>query len=202
MTYPPMPPSAMPPPQQPGPGERPTTVTAAGGLQMFTVLLSLVTAALALVAMPKLTAAYDTAGVTDTGTFKSIMKVSQVGSMVFYILLAVLIVFLVLGNLRGKQGTRIASFVVSGLYVLCGICGALGTATGAGTSGGVDIYAAIPWYRWISLLLTILLLLAHGGVIVLLALKPSTEFFTRNKAAAQQPPVPPAQQYPPYPGAF
>jgi hypothetical protein len=184
---------------QPAPGGRPTTVTAAVGAMMAAVVVSLVSVAISVIAMPKLAAQFDSLS-GDTGTMKTVFKVSQVISIVFYILVAVLIVFLAIGNLRGKQGTRIATWVVSGLFLLCGICGTLSTLSGAGYTSGTatgDIYNAIPWYRPVSLVVTLLLLATHGAAIVLLALKPSNEYFQRNKAAQQA-----AQSYPPYPGAY
>ncbi|HEY3501325.1 MAG TPA: hypothetical protein VGN37_00910 [Actinocatenispora sp.] len=200
MTYPP-PPMGM-PPAPPAPAGRPTTVTAAVGAMMAAVVVSLVSVAVSVVAMPKIVDGFDNmAGAADTGTMKSIFKFSQVFSIVLYLLVAILIVFLAIGNLRGKQGTRIATWVVSGLFLLCGVCGTLSTLSGAGYTSGTstgDIYNAIPWYRPVSLVVTLLLLLTHGAVILLLALKPSNEFFQRNKVAKQA-----AQTYPPqYPGAY
>ena len=201
MNYPPQPSYGQLPPNAGGsaPGnERPTTVTAAVGCMILAVLLMLVSVAVSIVLISTLSDKFDAmAGGSGAPNFGTIFKYIQIGTIVLYLLVSVTIMALAVGNLRGRNGTRIATWVISGLFALCGLCGSLSTfGSGMGTSS-VDTYALMPtWYKPVSVSLAVLMMLAHAGVIILLALPKSNAFFRQAKAAQQQVPNP---GYPGYP---
>ncbi len=194
MNYPPQSPyGQMPPNAGPAPSRtRPTTVTAAVGFMILAVLLMLVSVAVSIVVISTLSSKFDDmAGQTGGANFGTIFKITQVVTIVLYLLVSVTIMLLAVGNLRGRNGTRIASWVISGLFALCGLCGSLSVfGTGMGTSS-VDTYALMPsWYKPVSLSLAVLMMLAHIGVIILLALPKSNAFFRKQPAGQPQMPDP------------
>jgi hypothetical protein len=102
-------------------------------------------------------------------------------------LFAVVLVGLAAGNLRGRQGTRIATWVVSGLGLVYASCAGIDafSAAAVDASGGSGVenvgnfqVAAYPeWWVPLYTLLTATMLLGQVTVVVLLALSGSHPYF-------------------------
>ena len=136
-----------------------------------------------------------------------------IGTSILSLLLAAGLVVLALLNNRGKNASRITTWVVGGILFCCtggsllnGVSG--GTMGGGNTSGdlpsGQEIQRrledALPsWFAPVSTLLGVVALLALLGALILLALPKSNEFFRKPKAG-WEPPVP-GGAYPAYPSA-
>ncbi|GIF75367.1 hypothetical protein [Asanoa siamensis] len=119
-------------------------------------------------------------------------------------------------NLRGKNASRIVTWVVGGLFVLCcglsaagnAVSGAMNLETTTGDTPDVqaEIDAAMPgWYNAVNMVLLIIPILLVLGSLVLLALPASNEWF-KPRAGTWEPPTPgypvmPGSSYPntPYP---
>ncbi|MEV0719847.1 hypothetical protein [Asanoa sp. NPDC050611] len=134
---------------------------------------------------------------------------------VLALLIGVGLVVLGFLNLRGKNASRIVTWVVGGLFVLCCGLSAAGNAAGSAmnleSSGDVPdaqakIDAAMPgWYGPVNMVLLIIPILCVLGALILLALPASNEWF-KPRAATWEPPTPgypvmPGSSYPtpPYP---
>jgi hypothetical protein len=195
---------------------RPAVVTAAGYLMIAVAVLGLVIAVLPLPyaghvsAVAKQAYAHVNNGAAIASAVSAVTYITLVVYLIAGGALAVLAVF----NLRGNNGTRIATWVVGGIGVLC--CGSgvligrlatIGRNTGdpAMQAAQNQVQAAYPsWYAGVSTTLTTLGLLALVAVIVLLALPTSNEYFRRGRAVAAPglPPLPypqVGQPLPPYP---
>ena len=134
-----------------------------------------------------------------------------VAAAVLYILFAAGLAILALFNNRGKNASRIVTWVVGGLAVCCGGLGSLGGAVGnsmsmGSASGGANmpdaaetqrrLDEALPgWYTPVTTTLMVLLSLCALAAVILLALPAANAFFRRPAATWN----PPAQGYPPYP---
>jgi hypothetical protein len=118
-------------------------------------------------------------------------------------------------NMRGKNASRIVTWVVGGLFVLCCGLSAVGNAAGSAmnfeNSGDVPdvqgkIDAAMPgWYNPVNTVLLVVPILCVLVALILLALPASNEWF-KPRAATWEPPTPgypvmPGSSYPtpPYP---
>ncbi|GAA1849027.1 hypothetical protein [Asanoa iriomotensis] len=109
-------------------------------------------------------------------------------------------------NLRGKNASRIVTWVVGGLFVLCCGLSAVGNAAGGAvnfeSSGDVPdvqgkIDAAMPgWYDPVNVVLLVVPILCVLVALILLALPASNEWF-KPRAANWEPPTP---GYPVMPG--
>lgn len=135
--------------------------------------------------------------------------VGAVGGGAFMVLLAVGMVVLALFNNRGKNGSRIATWIVGGILACCGGIGLVNNAVGGFIRGGPQtgnmpsaqeiqrrLDDALPWYRPVTTLLGVLALLALLVALILLALPKSNEFFRKPQPAWGGP----GAGYPPYPG--
>ncbi|MFI5837027.1 hypothetical protein ACIA5A_25435 [Micromonospora sp. NPDC051300] len=137
-----------------------------------------------------------------------------IGSSVLTLLLAIGLVVLALLNNRGRNVSRIITWVVGGLLLCCTGGGLLNGVSGGMMGGGGNANGDLPstqeiqrrmedalpsWYGPVSLLLGIVALLALLGALILLALPKANEFFRKPKAA-WEPPVP-GGAYPAYPSA-
>jgi hypothetical protein len=190
---------------------RPTVVTPAGYLMIAVGVLGVVLAVLPLpYASDASTAAKHAYANAQNGD-----QLSSAVTVGIYISLAVDLVgsagLLLLGffNLRGSNITRIMTWVLAGLGVLC--CGGgtlIGRLAGGMTTAntnGVDtkqaqkeIAAAYPsWYEGVQITLTVIAVLGLIAVIILLALPSAHPFFRRRQVVLDEPALP----YPPYPVA-
>ena len=192
------------------PQSRPTVVTVSSYLLYFSAAASIISAILALTTIGTMRRVYadlyaDTSG---AGTESVLVAVSVVG-VVINILFAAGLAILAIFNNRGKQGARITTWVVGGIFLCCNGFGLLGNAATSGmnldtgsTSGPsaseVDarLSAELPgWFDPITMLLTVLVVLALLGAVILLALPAASAFFRKPQAAWD-----PMNPYPGYPG--
>ncbi|WP_433315515.1 hypothetical protein [Micromonospora chersina] len=137
--------------------------------------------------------------------------VASLGGAVLSLLLAVGLVVLAMLNNRGKNASRITTWVLGGVLLCCTGGGLLSGVSGGLTGGGSTngdlpsgeeiqrrLQDALPsWYGPVSLLLGLVSLLALLAALILLALPKANEFF-RKPRTAWEPPVPGAA-YPGYP---
>lgn len=221
MAYPPAPQY----PQQPAPGPkiRPTSVTAVVWTQFLTAALLVVTA-IAMFAVQS--AVKDTVtqeiqkdpALADAGVTAS--DVSGLITIMFAAIAAVYLVFavfyLVLGllNNRGNRPSRILSWILSGIGLLCcgmfGLIGKIGETTYSVNETEYQdemtqaVEAATP--SWVNALDWVTLLMFVVGsliIIILLAVPASNEFFRKEDPAMGpypgQPGQPPYGQQPPQP---
>ncbi|MEH1014880.1 hypothetical protein V6U90_17435 [Micromonospora sp. CPCC 206060] len=141
---------------------------------------------------------------------ETITTFAGIGAAVIGLLFAIGFVVLAVLNNRGKNASRIVTWVVGGIALCCtgfSLVGtAIGNSMGGQTSGDVPsqdeinrrLEAALPsWYEPVSTLLTVLSLLSLLVALILLALPASNEFF-RKPQQVWEPPVPGAT-YPGYP---
>ncbi|WDZ86142.1 hypothetical protein PVK37_06905 [Micromonospora cathayae] len=155
--------------------------------------------------------AYRDSSVNGMDAVADFATVVAVGASLITLLLAVGLVVLAVLNNRGKNGSRITTWVVGGLLLCCSGGGLLSGAAGSfsGPVGGSSadmpsqeevqrrLEEALPsWYQPVNLLLGIVTVLALIAALVLLALPASNEFF-RKPQPAWEPPLPGA--YPGYP---
>jgi hypothetical protein len=193
---------AIPPEQRPLPGSvraAGTLLYAAAGLLLVQVIIN------ASIINRQLKATKEAFTGLDNGqTVITITRVTTVASLIVQVLIAAVFIIFAIYNLRGRQGIRIATWVVGGLAVLCFGCGALGGSVGtrfsnAGTNQDPQIKAAtqhvadsIPdWASTLGVVISVLLFLCLAGVIILLAVPASNAYFRK--------PEPPAMPYPSYP---
>ncbi|BCB80480.1 hypothetical protein GCM10022251_03670 [Phytohabitans flavus] len=149
-------------------------------------------------------------GTSAEGT-EAIVTVTSVIVAVVGLLFAVAFVVLAIFNNRGKNASRIVTWVLGGISLCCSGVSLAATAV----SGGMNIESgqsgvpdsaeiqrrldeALPgWYTPVTTTIAVLSLLALLVALILLALPPSNEFF-RKPAPVWEPPVPGAA-YPGYP---
>ncbi|MEH1123957.1 hypothetical protein [Micromonospora sp. CPCC 206061] len=151
------------------------------------------------------TEAYE--GTTAEGT-EGIATASVVVASVLGLLFAAGFVVLGILNSRGKNVSRIVTWVVGGISLCCTGFGIVGTAASSSlnmsTGDGPDpaeiqdrINSELPWLTPLSLTTSVITLVALLVALILLALPPSNEFF-RKPTQAWEPPVP-GGAYPAYP---
>jgi hypothetical protein len=147
---------------------------------------------------------------TDAEGFEAFYTGSSVVVAVISLLFAAAFVVLAIFNNRGKNPSRIVTWVLGGISLCCGGVGLAGSALGSsfGAPSDSDLPSAseiqqrlddaLPgWYMPVSVILTVLGLLVLLGAIILLALPASNAFF-RRQPAGWEPPVP-GSAYPGYP---
>jgi hypothetical protein len=185
-------------------------VTLAAGLMMLMALLGLIGAVATLAVMGRYVdrfrelAAGTDATRTEIDNTATAIEVVSVGVAVIGILVALLLVGLALGNLSGSNGSRIATWVVSGLGFLCGCCGLFGAiaqnnaafSTGADNSTAEDLGRALAdaapgWWTGMSGGLSVGQALGYIAVAVLLAVPAANAFYRKPAAPQWQPPPPP-----------
>ncbi len=135
-----------------------------------------------------------------------------VGTAIFTLVVSLALFGLGLMNLRGKNGARIATWIVGGIMFCCvgfgvlsGVAG--GISTPGGTSGDMPSQAevqrqleeALPsWVTPVSTLLGVISLISLLAALILLALPKANEFF-RKPTQQWEPPMP-GGSYPGQPG--
>ncbi|MEV0649152.1 hypothetical protein AB0I28_28250 [Phytomonospora sp. NPDC050363] len=148
------------------PGERPQIVTIAAMLIMATVALSFLSGILSFVAMGDV-----------VGSVPSFSIISAV----IYIIVAAGFTAIALGVLRGRNGARIAAFVLYGIFLACW---GIGLISNAALSSSDTLVSAYPsWYMTLNLIFSILLIGCGIGIIVTLAMGPSKDWFNAHKSA-------------------
>ena len=185
---PPMPPTPPAPPPTAAP--RPGAVTAAGVLMMVMAAGGLAYAVLGAVTargtVERFRSAAEATGVsagdidaTVGGVVANTAIIGVVGGLV-----AVLLVVLSLGVLRGRSGFRMATWVVCALGLLCGggaLVWSLVQRAGRWDAATLDVLApSYPsWWLWLSGGLSVAQALGYVVVALLLALPAATAFFRR-----------------------
>ncbi|TDC00139.1 hypothetical protein E1091_05445 [Micromonospora fluostatini] len=162
--------------------------------------------------------AYQGADPQGADTLAGVGVAFAIAASVFTVLLAVGLLVLALLNNRGKNWSRITTWVVGGLLVCCTggglISGAAGVTGSQGSSPDLDteelqrrLEAELPsWYNGLTLTLNVIGLLALLAALILLALPAANEFFRKPQAGPGggypqgQPGYPPTPGYPQHPG--
>ncbi|MEW2444894.1 hypothetical protein [Micromonospora marina] len=193
------------------PRTRPGVVTLSSWLLILVAVIQVLNLIVALTVVGTirdvLTEAY--AGTSAEGAADIAYAFSLVTAVVSLLIAAGLVVLALLNN-RGKNGSRITTWVLGGILFCCTggglVSGLAGGMTGGGATGDVPsseeiqrrMEDALPsWYTPVSLLLGLVALLALLAALILLALPKSNEFFRKPKAG-WEPPVP-GGAYPAYP---
>jgi preprotein translocase subunit YajC len=195
----------------PAPRQRPSTVTVAGmllyGIAGLTVISAIVSVATFSKTMDAAKEAY--ANISNGDTVITFARIGGIIGIIFSLLIAALFVVLAAGNLRGKNGLRITTWVIAGLGVICYGCGVASGGlqtrfTSGGSTGDANaqqlrdaaqkMQDSIPaWTHAWSVTAAVLGLIASATVIILLALPSSNQFFRK--------PEPEFTPYPLYPPA-
>lgn len=200
--------AAPPPPGSPEARPRPVTVTASTWLLLAVAALFVISAIMTVSTIGTVADVYREAYEgTDLDGTEGIATASTIGGAVFNFVFGAGFVVLALLNHRGKNPSRIVTWVVGGI-ALC--CSGVGLAL-SGVTGGMQVDSgdgpdpaevqrmledALPsWYMPVTLVVTIGLILALATALLLLALPPSNEFFRKR----EQPFEPPPPGYPPPP---
>jgi hypothetical protein len=194
---------------------RPSTVTISSYLLYFVALLQLIGALTTFAIVGTYQRVFNEAfeGTEAEGAGSTIAVISLVVPVVLGVLLAVGLIVLATFNNRGRNGSRITTWVIGGILLCCSGFGVLGSAFsssmnfGSGTSDpnvpdSAEIQRRLEdelpgWFNPVSITLSVLTVLALLGAIILLALPASNAFF-RKQPAGWEPPVP-GSAYPGYP---
>lgn len=200
-------------PDQPPTRQRPTAVT------VSSALLFLVAAIYALgfiILISQLGAVSDAyaesyAGTDFEGT-ETVGSITFVGAGALTLLLAGGLAVLAIFNNRGKNPSRIVTWVVAGVLLCClgvglaaqGLMSGIEVDSGNGpTQSEVEaaITDALPsWYGTWEALSTVVSVLALIGAVILLLLPASNEFFRKPPEVFEPPPQYPTTPPPPPPG--
>ncbi|MFF5214001.1 hypothetical protein [Micromonospora sp. NPDC000442] len=183
--------------------------------QLISVIISLATIGTVREVMED---AYRDSTVEGAQNVADITVVIGVGTAIFLLVVAFALFGLGLMNLRGKNGSRIATWIVGGILFCCTgfslLSGFAGNFSAPGeTSGDMPsgeeiqrrLEEALPsWATPVSILLGVISLISLLTALILLALPKANEFF-RKPAQQWEPPTPggayPSQPgYPPAPG--
>ncbi|WP_341718370.1 hypothetical protein QQG74_00710 [Micromonospora sp. FIMYZ51] len=141
-----------------------------------------------------------------------VVVIAGVATAIFTLVVALALFGLGLMNLRGKNGSRIATWIVGGIMFCCvgfSVLGGLagGLATPGETSGDAPSQAEVQrqldetlpsWVNPVNNLLNVISLLALLAALILLALPKANEFF-RKPTQQWEPPMP-GGSYPSQPG--
>ncbi|ASW57325.1 hypothetical protein CIK06_00755 [Plantactinospora sp. KBS50] len=203
-------------PGPPAPTARPSSVTISSYLLYAVAAIQLLSAIVTLSVLGKMNDVYrDLYAGTSAEGAETVVTLVSVAGVVVGLLFAVGFVVVGVLNGRGRNASRITTWVLAGIGVCCtgiGVAGSgLGTSMGGDTGNG-DVPSGaelqdrlsevLPtWYTPLSVTLSVLALLALIAVIILLALPASNEFFRKPKPGFD-PPIPGAAYpaYPPAPG--
>jgi len=172
-------------------------VTTAAALQILLFVLSVVGVTLTLTYGSDVTEAMR-ANLESQGAAPDIVNSMSAGndpvSLAFNIAPGLAVLILAFFVLRGSNGARITTWVISGLMLLCSIGGfGLMALIGSSDVDGVDFaaateagLAAVPsWYNAFSTISLVISVLAYLLVIILLALPASNEYFRKDRAPQQ-----------------
>lgn len=205
-------------PAAPAPAQRvrPSTVTISSWLLYLVAAVQVVSAIATFAGIGQIREIYTDAyaGTDMEGVGETTVTIGIIGGSVVALLLAVGLVVLAIFNNKGKNASRITTWVIAGIGVCCTGLGAAGSAfTGSmGSTGGANVpdpaevqervNEAVPWLEPSQMITNVIALLALLAVIILLALPPSNDFF-RKPAQQWEPPTPGGgyQAYPAYPQA-
>jgi hypothetical protein len=204
------------PEAQVGPRARPNTVTTTAYLLFANAGLILVNVIVMIATYSRVVNAATDAyrGFENGPDTVTAIRVVTIVLIVIYVLLAALFVMFAAFVLRGSNAMRIATWVVSGLGVLCLLIGlGSGALSNRFNSGGTDPQEHVAAQRVtdatagaphaITVTVDVIALLLLIAVIILLALPASSAFFRSMKQPLVTPAypgaAPPYESYPSYP---
>ncbi|HKE63617.1 MAG TPA: hypothetical protein VKB59_03085 [Micromonosporaceae bacterium] len=198
-----------------GPRTRPSTVTTTAYLLFANAGLILVNVIVMIATYSRvMNAATDAFRDLDNGPDAvTLIRAVTIVLIVIYVLLAVLFVMFAVFVLRGSNAMRIATWVVSGLGVLCLLIGLGSGGLSGRVDSGTDPQERVAAQRVtdatagaphaITVTVDVIALLLLIAVIILLALPASSAFFRSMKqpvvAPAYPGAAPPYESYPSYP---
>jgi hypothetical protein len=202
-------------PAAPAARNRPTSVTVSSYLLILVAVLQVIGLGVALSVLNATREAYKEAfaGTSMADQAETFAVGTLIVTAVIGLLVAAGLIVLALINNRGKNASRIVTWVLGGLYVCCQGVGlafsAAGSAVGMNNSDNANapsqeeirrvLDERLPsWYEPVSLALGVITVLALLAALILLALPSSNEFFRRPQTTAWEPPVP-GSSYPGYP---
>ncbi|QSB15011.1 hypothetical protein JQS43_01060 [Natronosporangium hydrolyticum] len=197
--------TAPPPPSAPAPRTRPTTVTIAGILMLVVAVAALIYLIASVAALGDLSDGFEAAYEgTELADIAGVMAASTLIAGVVYLLFGIALAILTVFNNQGRNGSRIATWVVGGVGLCCGGVSLIGIALGDVTSGMgdtddpnlpdteeiVEIMAQYEpgWFAPLTTTSTVIGVLALAAGLLLLALPPSNEFFRKPEQQFQPPP--------------
>ena len=188
-----------------GPRTRPGAVTAAGYLLYTVAALFLVSVVVGLSTAGKtLRATKDVLQQTSNRDATTAIKAGLFVGIGVDVVVVVVFILMAVYVLRGSNAWRITAWVISGLGVLCTLCGVGGAGLSRINSSNLtsaqsqELKDAVPaWARDGQIAVNLLIAIALIAVIILLALPAANDFFRRPPMAFLPPGVGPA--YPPYP---
>ncbi|HEX5543725.1 MAG TPA: hypothetical protein VFX60_19580 [Micromonospora sp.] len=195
---------------------RPTTVTAAASLMILMALVGLIYAVVSLSSLNgivdrfRAAAARTDARQADIEALIVSVRSTTIIALLFGVMVALLLLLLAIGILQGSNAVRIATWVISGLGLICGSC----------SLGVVVLQRMVPLVRqgenpelaeliralteaypswWIPLSGALSAAQAFGYLVVavLLAMPATNAFFRRRPPAGWRPPMPPHMAPPP-----
>jgi hypothetical protein len=196
---------------------RPSTVTISSYLLYLVALLQIIGALTAFAVVGTYRRVFNDAfaGTEAEGAGNTIATISLVIPVVLGVLLAAGLTILAVFNIRGRNGSRITTWIVGGILFCCSGFGLLGSALGGAMdfgSGSSDpnvpdqaeiqrrLNDELPgWFTPVTITMSVLTVLALLGALILLALPASNAFF-RKQPAGWEPPVP-GSAYPGYPSS-
>jgi hypothetical protein len=185
---------------------RPSTVTISSYLLYLVAAIQVISFLMSLSVLGTFQRVYRDAfaGTEQPAVGETVATVSLIGGSALSLLLAIVIAVLAWMNLRGRNGSRITTWILGGIFLCCsglGLIGAVaGNAMDFGTGGDANapdqaeiqrrLEAELPgWYNPVSTVLLVVLFLAVLTALILLALPKSNEFF-RKRVGVSEPPMP------------
>lgn len=196
---------------------RPAVVTLAAAVMVVMGIVGLVNALAGLATMQgiverfRIAAQRTGASPSDIDAISAFAWATVIVAALVGVVLAVLLIVLAVGNLRGSNGARIATWIVCGLGLICGCCGlvvaigqsAVPVSAAAGDRVTQDLLRALTaeypsWWVWLNAGLSAAQALGYLVVALLLALPAASAFFRRTPMQRQQP-IPPTPEPPPTP---
>jgi hypothetical protein len=203
-------------PAAPAARVRPSSVTISSNLLFLVAALQVVGLIVALSVFGKMSDIYKEAfrGTEVESQASTIATVTVIATAGIGLIVAIGLVVLALLNNRGKNPSRIVTWVLGGIYVCCSGIGLAGSAAGnamnmgGGNANGPSqeeiqrlLDEQLPsWYTPASTTISVVVLIALLVALILLALPASNEFF-RTPQVAWEPPVP-GSTYPAYPQTY
>lgn len=137
----------------------------------------------------------------EVDAFIGLTSVLSYAIAIFSLLFAAAVAILGVFNLKGKNGSRVTTWVLAGLGLLCGVCGSIsgvaGSLAGGGTTGGssgdpgldeineaaIRVADSMPgWYNAVILTVAVLNVLLYLAIVIMLAVPASNDFFRKPKA--------------------
>lgn len=190
-------------PSEPAAKTPPATVTYAAWSQYAILALAVISTVLTIVStldvvgqMRDALSSTDTLNQGELETMLSLVQVISIGAAVVTLLFSVAVGVLGHFNLKGRNGARVATWVLAGVGLACGVCSGaaapfnstVNTATSGDelTNSVNDALSTIQipaWQNTVSILLLVVSTILYLVVIVLLAMPASNDYFRKDPSA-------------------